>query len=117
MTDRMDEKVEAVRFAVKVKPNARQSGFVRDAIDGQPAVIGLNAPPVDGKANRALIEFLAKAFGARKSDVSIVSGAGSRVKTIEVRQPRKFPTWFGEIGQRDGARSGRPSSHPVCKPE
>ncbi|MBR1609381.1 MAG: DUF167 domain-containing protein [Kiritimatiellae bacterium] len=47
--------------------------------------IRLNAPPVDGKANAALVEFVADALGAPKRAVSIVSGETSRDKTVAVR--------------------------------
>ncbi len=44
--------------------------------------VKLTAPPVDGKANKALKEFLAKRLGLPKSDVEIVSGERSRLKSI-----------------------------------
>ncbi|KAA3624988.1 MAG: DUF167 domain-containing protein [Proteobacteria bacterium] len=88
-----------VRFTVKVKPNSRQTGYSRHAAAEQPAVISLKAPPVDGKANRALIDFLARELGTRKRDVTIVSGAGSRTKTVEVRAPASLPPpIFGKSG-------------------
>ena len=42
------------------------------------------APPVEGRANAALIAFLAKRLGVRKSQVEIVAGATSRRKMIRV---------------------------------
>ena len=42
------------------------------------------APPVDGKANAALERLIAKALGVPKRDVSVVSGARGRGKTIEI---------------------------------
>jgi len=44
----------------------------------------LTAPPVDGAANEALIAVLAERLGLPKRDVSIVHGAASRLKTVEV---------------------------------
>jgi len=46
--------------------------------------IQLAAPPVDGEANAALVEFLADALGVRKADVAIVRGETGRRKTIRV---------------------------------
>ena len=46
--------------------------------------IQLNAPPVDGEANAALVQFLAKTLGLKKKDVAIVSGETSRRKRIRV---------------------------------
>ena len=44
----------------------------------------LAAPPVDGEANQALIEFLARALGVRKADVTIARGETGRRKTVRV---------------------------------
>jgi uncharacterized protein (TIGR00251 family) len=44
----------------------------------------LAAPPVDGKANKACVEFLAELAGVAKSRVRIVSGATGRMKVVEI---------------------------------
>ena len=44
----------------------------------------LKAPPVEGKANRELLRFLAQELGVAKSLVSLRSGAKSRVKSVEI---------------------------------
>ncbi len=44
----------------------------------------LAAPPVDGEANQALIEFLARALGVRKADVTIARGETGRRKTVRI---------------------------------
>jgi uncharacterized protein (TIGR00251 family) len=46
--------------------------------------VALTAPPVDGAANKALLEFLAKTLGVPKSGVSLVSGQASRSKVVQV---------------------------------
>jgi uncharacterized protein (TIGR00251 family) len=46
--------------------------------------IALTAPPVDGAANKALVEFVAKTLGVPKGRVTLVSGETSRRKTLEV---------------------------------
>jgi uncharacterized protein (TIGR00251 family) len=46
--------------------------------------VRLHAPPVDGAANEALVAFLADRLSVPRRDVHIVSGASSRMKTIEV---------------------------------
>lgn len=46
--------------------------------------IAVTAPPVDGEANAAVIELLAKALGVSKSAVEVVSGAASRRKTLRI---------------------------------
>ena len=44
----------------------------------------VKAPPVDGAANKALVQLLAKALSIRKSNITLVSGATVRNKIIEV---------------------------------
>ena len=51
---------------------------------GDAIKIRLRARAVDGKANAALIEFLASHLGLSRSQVGIKSGASSRIKTIAV---------------------------------
>lgn len=78
---------DGLMLAVRVVPNAR-----RDAFDGIGADAGgrfvlrvrLAAPPVEGKANRALIAFLAAALGVAASDVRLESGARARVKRLHI---------------------------------
>jgi uncharacterized protein (TIGR00251 family) len=44
----------------------------------------IKAPPVDGKANEELVALIAKRFGCRKSEVTIKSGASSRLKRVVI---------------------------------
>ena len=67
---------------VKVKPNSRISTFAQSA-DGV-WLARLKSPPVDGKANRELIELVADHFRCRKSAVSIKSGASGRMKRVRI---------------------------------
>ncbi len=74
------------RLTLKVTPNAKRSEFLAWTNDekGQSLLkIKLAAPPVDGKANKALIAFLAKSFGVSKSSLRLVRGEKNRQKTIE----------------------------------
>jgi len=65
-----------------VRPNARTSSLERDA-DGT-WIARLKAPPVDGKANRELIELVADHFHCHKSAVAIKAGASGRMKVLVV---------------------------------
>ena len=67
---------------IKVKPNAKNS-VLEQAADGSWSA-QLKSPPVDGKANRELIELVAERFGCRKADVSIRSGASGRMKLVQI---------------------------------
>lgn len=66
---------------LKVMPGSRKNAFHDE--NGLIKVY-LTAPPVDGKANKALINFLARHFGVRKSGVKIIKGLKSRRKTVSI---------------------------------
>jgi uncharacterized protein (TIGR00251 family) len=71
-----------VTFAVQVIPRAGRNeiaGIHSDALK-----VRLTAPPVEGRANEALIAFLAERLGVRKSQVEIAAGATSRRKVVRV---------------------------------
>ena len=76
----------SVTIQVRVKPNARVSELEKGA-DGS-WVARLKAPPVDGKANRELIELVAERFGVAKAGVSIRTGAGGRLKLVRIEDRR-----------------------------
>ena len=78
--------VKGVRLAIRLTPRASREGVdgVEEGPDGRRLQLRLNAPPVDGAANAALVAFLAKALRLRKSDVAIVSGEKSRLKLLEL---------------------------------
>jgi uncharacterized protein (TIGR00251 family) len=71
-----------VKLAVRVIPNARRSEF-SGRRDGE-IVLRLNAPAVEGKANKAAVEFIAKHFGIPRSRVILVSGEKTRHKVFEL---------------------------------
>jgi uncharacterized protein (TIGR00251 family) len=69
-------------LSVRVHPGAK-----RDAVTGlhDGAVkIALNAPPVDGKANEALIAFVAEQLSIPRSKIALITGATSRSKTLRI---------------------------------
>ena len=69
-------------FAVRVVPRASKNEIV--GVHGDALKLRLTAPPVEGRANDALIAFLAQRLGVRKRQVEIVTGATSRLKMIRV---------------------------------
>lgn len=76
------ESAHGVTFAVRVVPRASRtlvSGVREDAL-----LVRLSAPPVDGAANDALVEFLADIFDRPRRDVTIVSGQSARDKRVAI---------------------------------
>jgi uncharacterized protein len=78
----IQKSAEGVTFAVRVHPRAKKNavtGKIGDAVK-----ISLTAPPIDGKANEACVDFLAKVLSVPRSSVTIASGQSSRRKVIRV---------------------------------
>jgi uncharacterized protein (TIGR00251 family) len=69
-------------FAVKVHPRAKKNAITGEA--GDALKLSLTAPPIDGKANQACIEFFAKLLKLPRSSVTIAAGQTSRNKVIHV---------------------------------
>jgi uncharacterized protein len=69
-------------FAIKVHPRAKRNAITGEV--GDALKLSLGAPPVQGKANDACIEFFAKLFKLPRSSVTIASGGSSRNKIIRV---------------------------------
>lgn len=67
-------------YSIVAKPSSSQPG-VETAPDGS-LVVRLQSPPVDGKANKELIELLAKHLGRLKSELEIIRGHAGREKTV-----------------------------------
>jgi uncharacterized protein (TIGR00251 family) len=69
-------------LSVRVHPGARKNGVT--GVHAEAVKIALTAPPVDGKANEALIAFLADVLHLPRARVSLVAGATSRVKMVRI---------------------------------
>lgn len=70
------------RLTVRVVPNASRSEVV--GREGSVWKIRLAAPPIDGKANVALLRFLADKLDLAPSEITIVKGQTSKIKTLHV---------------------------------
>jgi uncharacterized protein (TIGR00251 family) len=74
---------DSLRLSVYVQPGAATSGVVGEH-DGA-LKLKLKAPPVDGKANEALMSLIADLLGVGRRDVSLLQGASSRKKLLAVK--------------------------------
>jgi uncharacterized protein (TIGR00251 family) len=70
-------------FSIKIIPNASKTEFAGKTGDGGYR-IRIQAPPVEGAANRELVRFLAGVLGVSKAQVTIVRGMTSRKKLVAV---------------------------------
>ena len=89
---------ERLRITVHVQPRARRTEVV--GRHGDALKVRLSAPPVDGAANDALVELLAGTFGIPGRAVTIVAGAGSRTKLVQLEGISEDRVrWFRELMQ------------------
>jgi uncharacterized protein (TIGR00251 family) len=71
-----------VTFSVKIHARAKKNAITGEL--GDALKVSLTAPPIDGRANEACIEFFAKLLKVPRSSVTIASGPTSRNKVIRV---------------------------------
>jgi len=76
------ESAAGVTFQVKVQPRARRNAVVGQL--GDALKIALTAPPVEGRANEACIDFFSEILQLSRLSIKIVSGQSSRNKVIRV---------------------------------
>jgi len=76
------EHSDSITFPVKVHPRARKSTITGEI--GGAIKLALTAPPVDGAANQACVEFFAKSLKVKRSSVTIASGERNRLKVVRV---------------------------------
>jgi uncharacterized protein len=69
-------------LTVRAHPGARKNGVT--GVHADAVKIALTAPPVDGKANEALIAFLADALPLPRARIALVAGVTSRTKTLRI---------------------------------
>jgi len=79
---RVETRGSSVRLSVHVQPRATRSEIV--GLHGAALKVRLQAPPVDGAANEACVEFFAKSLKVRRSSVTIASGERNRLKVVRV---------------------------------
>ena len=76
-------------LTLHIQPGARRTEVA--GVYGKALKIKLAAEPVDGKANTALVEFLAGCFGVSRQHIELKQGEKSRYKIVRIRQARQTP--------------------------
>jgi len=86
---------EDLLLACRIQPRARHNTFgeVRNA----ELVVKLHAPPVDGKANDALLRFIADVFSVALGRVSIERGERSRHKVLRIEGAHEVPSQLSRL--------------------
>ena len=64
---------------IKISPNSKKNEIINE---GEFSKVKITAQPIDGKANKALIEYLSKNFKIPKTSIKILKGETSKEKTI-----------------------------------
>ena len=82
MEDFARDVADGCTLSVRVHPGARRSAV--NGIHGGAVKISLTTPPVDGRANEALIAFVAELLGIPKGRVSLVAGMTGRAKVLRI---------------------------------
>lgn len=72
-----------MRVTVRVKPGASKPRVGGTYGEGE-LIVAVNAPPVDGRANDAVIDAIASAFGIRSREITLLSGHTARTKVLEL---------------------------------
>lgn len=88
---------DGIIINIKISPNSKKNEIIKD---GEIIKIKISAQPVDGKANKALIEFLSKTYKIPKTSIKILKGDSSKEKTIlfltkDDEKIKKLKEFFG----------------------
>lgn len=80
---------EDLLLSVHVQPKASRDRL--DGVHGERLKVRITAPPVDGRANAHLLEFLAGAFGVPRRNVELLAGSTGRTKRVRIGCPAQIP--------------------------
>jgi uncharacterized protein (TIGR00251 family) len=75
--------IDRARLDVRVQPGAKKDAWAGRMADGR-RKLAITAPPIEGRANAALVAFVARSLGLPRRAVRVVHGAGGRDKRLEI---------------------------------
>lgn len=75
----LKETPDGIVVNIRISPNAKKNEIINE---GEIVKVKITAQPIDGKANKALIEYLSKNFKIPKTSIKILKGETSKDKTI-----------------------------------
>jgi uncharacterized protein (TIGR00251 family) len=88
--------MKGITLKVYLQPKSSKNEILGPYRDG--IKVKVTAPPIEGKANEALIRFLAREFGVPPSGIEIVKGHHSREKVLKISTPHLIPPPSGGRG-------------------
>lgn len=98
---RSDDGGQRLTLTLHIQPGAKRTEAV--GLHGDALKIRLAAPPVEGKANTALLQFLAGTFGVPLRQVTLKQGVKSRRKVVEIQQSPVGPEVLFQQAADSGA--------------
>jgi len=78
----ISEKDGSAVFSVRVKPGGKKNEVI--GVHDGALKLSVTAPPIEGKANRAVTKFVSQLLGVAPSRVDIISGESSRTKRVRI---------------------------------
>lgn len=80
-----------------VQPRAKENSIT--GIHGELLKLKIKSPPVDNKANKEIVSYLAKEFSVTKSNVELISGQLHRDKKFLIKDVKVLPEWFKKLSK------------------
>ncbi|EGC37478.1 hypothetical protein DICPUDRAFT_23568, partial [Dictyostelium purpureum] len=71
-----------LKLNINVHPNSKENQII--SFENEILSLRISEPPIDGQANKGVVEFLSKELGLRKSNIQVSKGSKSRNKSIEI---------------------------------
>ena len=87
---------ETLLLELRVQPRAKRE--LVDGLYGERLRVRITAPPVDNKANGAIVALFAHEFGVPQQRVTLVQGEKGQNKTVAVERPAALPAWYTALG-------------------
>ena len=92
-------KGEILFLELRIQPRAKQNDIA--GIMGDRLRIRIQSPPVDGKANKCLVNFLGAQFDVPTSKVKLINGHNNRNKRVAIHAPLTQPAWFQSLVKKE----------------
>lgn len=84
-----------VRLIIRAKPGAKKANIV--SIDDEAVGISINAPPREGAANQALVEYIAECVGVKRSKATLEAGNKSKSKVVDIETEQSSADIFAKL--------------------